>query len=113
MENEKKDKIYKGILISLGTILVIVAALYYSEHRENRRYISEITAEKVSLTNELQLLSADYDSLQTNNDTLNVQLKIEQKKIADLLEKMKVFRNNSYAEINLSLIHISEPTRPY
>ncbi|NOU61242.1 hypothetical protein [Marinifilum caeruleilacunae] len=100
MENEKKDKIYKGVLIGLGIVLVVVAVMYYSEHRENKRYIGEITAEKVSLENELQLLSADYDSLQTSNDTLNVQLKMEQEKIAELLERMRVFRNNSYAEIN-------------
>jgi FtsZ-binding cell division protein ZapB len=100
MENEKKDKIYKGVLIGLGIVLVVVVVMFYSEHRENKRYIGEITAEKVSLENELQLLSADYDSLQTSNDTLNVQLKMEQEKIAELLERMRVFRNNSYAEIN-------------
>ncbi|WP_321279808.1 hypothetical protein [Marinifilum fragile] len=100
MENEKKDKIYKGVLIGLGIVLVVVAVMYYSEHRENKRYIGEITLEKLSLQNELELLSADYDSLQTSNDTLNVQLKMEQEKISELLERMKVFRNNSYAEIN-------------
>ncbi|MCT4601354.1 MAG: hypothetical protein N4A59_00445 [Marinifilum sp.] len=100
MENEKKDKIYKGVLIGLGIVLVVVAVMYYSEHRENKRYIGEITAEKLNLQNELELLSADYDSLQTSNDTLNVQLKMEQEKISELLERMRVFRNNSYAEIN-------------
>ncbi|PXX97748.1 hypothetical protein DF185_17410 [Marinifilum breve] len=100
MENEKKDKIYKGVLIGLGIVLVVVAVMYYSEHRENKRYIGEITAEKLSLQSELELLSADYDSLQTSNDTLNVQLKMEQEKISELLERMRVFRNNSYAEIN-------------
>ncbi|WP_321515060.1 hypothetical protein [Marinifilum fragile] len=100
MENEKKDKIYKGVLIGLGIVLVVIAVMYYSEHRENKRYIGEITAEKLSLQSELELLSADYDSLQTSNDTLNVQLKMEQEKISELLERMRVFRNNSYAEIN-------------
>lgn len=100
MENEKKDRIYKGVLIGLGIVLVVILVMYYSEHRENKRYIAEITSEKVSLQDELKMLSADYDSLQTSNDTLNVQLKMEQEKIADLLERMRVFRNNSYAEIN-------------
>ncbi|RKE00263.1 hypothetical protein [Marinifilum flexuosum] len=100
MENEKKDKIYKGVLIGLGIVLVVIAVMYYSEHRENKRYIGEITAEKLSLQSELELLSADYDSLQTSNDTLNVQLKMEQEKISELLERMRIFRNNSYAEIN-------------
>ncbi|MGQ1911666.1 hypothetical protein ACT3CE_18035 [Marinifilum sp. RC60d5] len=100
MENEKKDKIYKGVLVGLGTVLLIVAVMYFMEHRENKRYIGEITTEKLGLENELKLLSQDYDSLQTSNDTLNVQLKMEQEKIAELLDRMRVFRNNSYAEIN-------------
>jgi FtsZ-binding cell division protein ZapB len=98
--NGKKDNIYIGVLASLGVILVIVVVMYYMEHRDNKRYISEITTEKVSLENELKLLSQDYDSLQTSNDTLNVQLKMEQEKISELLDRMKVFRNNSYFEIN-------------
>ncbi|MFA9371056.1 MAG: hypothetical protein ACERIH_05050 [Labilibaculum antarcticum] len=98
--NGKKGNIYIGVLASLGVILVIVAVMYYMEHRDNKRYISEITTEKVNLENELKLLSQDYDSLQTSNDTLNVQLKMEQEKISELLERMKVFRNNSYFEIN-------------
>ena len=98
--NGKKDNIYIGVLASLGVILVIVAVMYYMEHSDNKRYISEITIEKVSLENELKSLSQDYDSLQTGNDTLNVQLKMEQEKISQLLDRMKVFRNNSYFEIN-------------
>ncbi len=98
--NGKKDNIYIGVLASLGVILVIVAVMYYMEHRDNKRYITEITTEKINLENELKLLSQDYDSLQTSNDTLNVQLKMEQEKISELLERMKVFRNNSFFEIN-------------
>lgn len=99
-ETGKKDNIYIGVLATLGVILIVVAVMYYMEHRENKRYISEITTEKVNLENELSMLSQNYDSLQTSNDTLNVQLRMEQEKISDLLERMKVFRNNSYAEIN-------------
>jgi len=96
----RKDNIYIGVLSTLGVILVILAVMYYMEHRDNKRYISEITTEKISLENDLKLLSQDYDSLQTSNDTLNVQLKMEQEKINELLDRMKVFRNNSYFEIN-------------
>jgi len=100
MENEKKDKVYKGVLVGLGAVLLVVAGMYFMEHRENKKYVAEITTEKLGLENELKLLSQDYDSLQTSNDTLNVQLKMEQEKITELLDRMRVFRNNSYAEIN-------------
>lgn len=100
MEENKGNKVYKFLLIGLGIILLVVAILFYKEYRENRRYIQEISAEKVNLENELKLLSQDYDALQTSNDTLNVKLKLEQEKITDLLKQMKIFKNNSYAEIN-------------
>lgn len=45
-------------------------------------------------------LSTNYDNLKTSNDTLNEKLLVEQEKIATLLEEMKKFRDNSYAEIN-------------
>ncbi len=100
MEENKKNKIYLYSVIGLGAILLIVAILFYKEYRENRRHIQEITTEKVNLQNELKLLAQDYDALQTNNDTLNVKLKLEQEKITELLKKMKVFKRNSYAEIS-------------
>lgn len=97
---EKKDKVYKIVLISLAAIILVMGGMYFMEHKENKRFVTEITTEKLGLENELKLLSQDYDSLQTSNDTINVQLKMEQEKITQLLDRMKVFRNNSYAEIN-------------
>ena len=52
------------------------------------------------LQQELTELSHNYDDLKTNNDTLNAKLLGEQEKIANLLDQMKEFRDNSYAEIN-------------
>ncbi len=100
MENKKNNGTNKILLFILGIALVVVAVMYYSEHRENKKFVGEITKEKASLQNELKMLSADYDSLKTSNDTLNVQMQVEQEKITELLERMKVFQNNSYAEIN-------------
>ncbi len=100
LKTEKKDKIYKIILISLGVILITVSILFLKTYRENRQYISEIKFEKADLETELRNLSQDYDSLQTNNDTLNQMLITEKEKIDELLERMRVFRNDSYFEIN-------------
>ncbi len=100
MEENKTNKWYKVALLGLATVLLILIILFYKEYRENKRYIHEISTEKVNLEQELKLLAKDYDALQTNNDTLNVKLKVEQEKITELLKKMQVFKNNSYAEIN-------------
>lgn len=59
-----------------------------------------LTTEKEMLQKELGDLSSDYDHLKTNNETLNKKLEFEQEKITKLLEEMKVFKANSYAELN-------------
>ncbi|RZT92426.1 hypothetical protein EV201_2902 [Ancylomarina subtilis] len=100
LQTAKKDKIYKIVLISLGVILLTVSILFLKTYRENRQYIAEIKIEKTDLENELKVLSQNYDSLQTSNDTLNQLLVTEKEKIDELLERMRVFRNNSYFEIN-------------
>lgn len=100
LKTEKKDQIYKIVLISLGVILLAVSILFLKTYRENRQYIAEIKIEKADLETELRDLSQNYDSLQTSNDTLNQLLVTEKGKIDELLERMRVFRNNSYFEIN-------------
>ena len=45
-------------------------------------------------------LSHKYDDLKTSKDTLNEKLQLEQEKILTLMDQMKKFRDNSYAEIN-------------
>ncbi len=70
------------------------------EKSENRKHIRAIHEEKELLEQELTDLSQNYDDLKTSNDTLNEKLLLEQEKIATLLDKMKKFRDNSYAEIN-------------
>lgn len=100
LQTAKKDKIYKIVLISLGVILLTVSVLFLKTYRENRHYIAEIKIEKADLETELIGLSQNYDSLQTSNDTLNQLLVTEKAKIDELLDRMRVFRNNSYFEIN-------------
>lgn len=67
---------------------------------EKQKHIAAIHQEKELLTQELSELSTNYDQLKTSNDTLNEKLMVEQEKIATLLDEMKKFRDNSYAEIN-------------
>lgn len=95
----KKDKILVGILGALAVILIALTVIFFIQRAENKRYVNEITTEKNNLQTELQDLSTEYENLQTDNDTLKVKLAGEQEKINKLIEKMRIFRNNSYAEI--------------
>jgi FtsZ-binding cell division protein ZapB len=96
----KKDKIFVTSLGLLGAVLLILITVFIFVKIENNKYIEEITIEKESLQTELTGLSADFKNLQTDNDSLKVKLVDEQEKITLIVEKMRVFRNNSYAEIS-------------
>lgn len=96
----KKDKIFVTSLGILGFILITLTIIFIFVKIENNKYIDEITAEKDSLNIELNTLSGEFKNLETDNDTLKIKLEDEQEKIALMLEKMRVFRNNSYAEIS-------------
>lgn len=96
----KKDKTLLIIIGVLSAILIILFVFFIVERKENRENMVVITAEKEELQQELTDLSHHYDNLKTDNDTLNAKLVHEQEKIATLMDKMKEFRNNSFAEIN-------------
>ena len=96
----KKDKTLLIVIGVLSAILIVLFVFFMIEKKENRENMVAITAEKEELQQELTDLSHHYDHLKTDNDTLNNKLAHEQEKIASLMEKMKEFRNNSYAEIN-------------
>ena len=97
---DKKDKTLIVIIVCLAVILIALFVFFMIERNENKAHIAAIHQEKEMLQQELTELSHNYDDLKTNNDTLNAKLLCEQEKIANLLDQMKEFRDNSYAEIN-------------
>lgn len=97
---DKKDKTLVIIIAALSVVLIVLFIFFMVERSENKEHIAVIHQEKQQLEQELTDLSHNYDDLKTSNDTLNEKLLLEQEKIATLLDKMKQFRDNSYAEIN-------------
>lgn len=97
---DKKDKTLIVIIVCLAVTLIALFVFFMIERNENKAHIAAIHQEKEMLEQELTELSHNYDDLKTNNDTLNAKLLGEQEKIANLLDQMKEFRDNSYAEIN-------------
>lgn len=97
---DKKDKMLMIIIGCLSVVLILLFVFFLVEKSENRKHMAAIHEEKELLEQELTDLSHNYDNLKTTNDTINHKLLQEQEKIATLLEKMKEFRDNSYAEIN-------------
>lgn len=97
---DKKDKAMAIIIGCLSVILIVLIIFFLVERSENKKHIAAIHEEKEMLEQELTDLSHNYDDLKTSNDTLNEKLLQEQEKIALLMDQMKKFRDNSYAEIN-------------
>jgi hypothetical protein len=94
---EKKLKIAVWVL---GAVLAVLLVFFLIARHENQANMQIISEEREELQQELTELSAHYDGLKTNNDSLNARLAVEQVKISELMEQMKKFRANSYAEIN-------------
>lgn len=97
---DKKDKMLLIIIGCLAVVLILLFIFFLVERSENKEHMAAIHQEKEMLEQELTDLSHNYDDLKTSNDTLNDKLLQEQEKIATLLDQMKKFRDNSYAEIN-------------
>jgi cell division protein FtsB len=71
--------------IILGGILVLLIILYFVQRHNMVEMETVLTQEKDSLANELRKIEYAYDTLKTNNDTLNAGLAREKEHIVQLL----------------------------
>ena len=98
-EKRKKDLRNNIIVIILSVILVVVVVLFFMQRREHREILTDMRAEKDSIQFELTQIAASYDSLQTENDTINQQLYLAQTKVRDLLIEVEQTKKISYEKI--------------
>ncbi|WP_340111541.1 hypothetical protein [Maribellus mangrovi] len=97
---KKKDLRNNIIVIALSVILVVVVVLYFLQNREHKSIVSEINTEKDSIQFELTQIASSYDSLKTENDTINEQLFVAQAKVKDLLLEVEQTKKVSYSKIS-------------
>ena len=95
-----KDKRNNIIVIALATILAVVVVLFILQNRTHRTIVKEIRSEKDSIQLELTRIATSYDSLSTENDTINEQLLVAQTKVKDLLLEVEQTKKISYQKIN-------------
>jgi hypothetical protein len=74
-----------ALSIILAVVLVFLVVMYFDQRHKMAEMETELTHEKDSLANELKLMVAAYDTMKTNNDTLNANLEREKKRIIQLL----------------------------
>ncbi len=99
-DQKKKDLRNNIVVIVLSVILVVVVVLFFLQRHENNIIINEIKAEKDSIQFQLTEIAAEYDSLSTENDTINEQLFIAQAKVKDLLIEVEQTKKVSYKKIS-------------
>ncbi|MFV0593551.1 MAG: hypothetical protein ACK5M7_19420 [Draconibacterium sp.] len=97
---QKKNLRNNIIVIALAAILVVVIGLFFMQRREHNSVVKEINAEKDSIQFQLTQIAAGYDSMKTENDTLNEQLFVAQAKVKDLLIEVEQTKKVSYSKIS-------------
>lgn len=71
--------------IILGVALIVLVYMYFDKRSKMQEMETVLTQEKDSLANELRHMAVAYDTLKTNNDTLNAGLEKQKNKIVQLL----------------------------
>ena len=85
-ENKKSIPVgLMAIMIILAGVLVFLVVMYFDQKNKMIEIETVLTHEKDSLANELRILAYSFDTLKTNNDTLNAKLEKEKQRIIQLL----------------------------
>ncbi len=85
-ENKKSVPIgLIAVTIILAGVLIFLVIMYFDQRKKMIETETVLTHEKDSLANELRILAYSFDTLKTNNDTLNAKLEKEKQKIIQLL----------------------------
>jgi FtsZ-binding cell division protein ZapB len=94
-----KERRNNLIIIFLSVLLVIVIAVFISQHNENKRILNAMNQEKESIQTELNSLMVNYDSIHTTNDTLKSALSVAQTRVKDLLDEVVQVKKVSFSQI--------------
>lgn len=98
-KKDKKDLRNNIIVGALALILAVVVVLFFIQRSEHRAIVQQINNQKDSIQGELEHMVFSYDSLSTENDTINEQLFIAQTKVRDLLIEVEQTKKVSYEKI--------------
>jgi len=88
VEQPKKKSAPIAIIFTtviLAAALIFLVVMYFDQKNKMVEMETVLTQEKDSLANELRLMVFGYDTLKTNNDSLNAGLEKEKKRIVQLL----------------------------
>ena len=93
---QKSLKGYKVIIVVLAVILVAVSAMFMLQTNDLKKAFD---IERTQLTSEIASLVSQYDSLQTENDTIAYNLEVERNRADSLLQSLTKERSLNRAKI--------------
>ena len=94
-----KERRNNLIIIILSVLLIVVISVFVSQHNENKKILAALNLEKASIQSELSTMMVNYDSIHTNNETLQTELSGAQTKVKDLLQEVEQIKKVSYGQI--------------
>ncbi len=97
--NTPKERRNNVIVLFLVLLLAALLVMFVMQRNDYRQIIGEISAEKDSIQIDLSQMIVGYDSLRTENDTINEQLYIAQTKVKDLLLEVEQTKRLSIERI--------------
>lgn len=95
-----KERRNNLIIIFLSVILLIVVVVFVMQRNENNKVLEALNKEKVSIQSELSTMMTNYDSLHTNNETLQSEVAVAQTKIKDMITEVGQIKKVSYEQIS-------------
>ena len=98
-----RNKKLVTIIVVESILLAVMCVLYftksYTSHIQTIT-INQVSEEKDSLTVQYHLLLADYENIETSNDSISAQLEKEKAHIKDLMDELKATKSENKAQIN-------------
>lgn len=99
-EAQEKSKKLNLIVLFLAIGLIIVLVLFFFQRRNSNEMNELLNQQKESLQAELTEMVANYDTLKTSNDTLNLRLHSAQSEVKNLLAEMSKVKKANYSQIS-------------
>ncbi len=93
------DKKNNLIVIVLSVLLVALAILFFWQRSSYQTDAALIKADKDSIAAELSKMVTNYNSIKSQNDSLNTTIGYAQTKVKDLLTEVEQVKNVSYKQI--------------
>lgn len=94
-----KERRNNLIIILLSVLLIIVITIFFVQRGQNRKMMEALNQEKTAIQTELTGMMANYDSIHTNNESLQSELMMAQNKVKDLMLEVDQVKELSYGQI--------------